>query len=650
MTNKSRETKKFTETEVQFSTNVLKDAVKITEQYSKVTQEGIEELAEILRASFSEGEEEKEVNPLLNQNLTLEDIEKIQESAGEKWAGLTDVESFDIEVPDDISEEELIETVMAALLQRVSPKEGESFTVKITEDNEDIINLLAGEDADEEEKQIQSFISDLLSLVPEVDEKEGLPVEIGETYFVKTSDFENEAIIEVTDLRVVNGAEGLKTVVAGNHLYLDTKDFYDGSWIMTAVSNIEEIRFARIDEIILLDHAKAQLPPGHTSVTADLSNVDITPAITKLLKELKPEEKEEEIPLEVGKTYRVKHFDLEEDAIIKVTDFKEIGEADDTDGVRTIVYGDHLYPDTKEFYDNSWGLTTVDEIAELRYATAEEVLLLESAKALEDSKEEEEEEEVDTAPAVTELLKELEGDDELVEDDGITYTEVDLDKLSSFTNSGITGMLAHYGYTPDEARVFDAEKGGRQLGYMVTDLEGRDIDCTKEEMKLKKDHKYIVASKKEEEVDDIIEEKLISTIIALGEAIDNIVGTEAQGEPELTMDELNWENKLVKDYIDGMAVTAIQSKYGISAGGVYTILNNQRVPKRDLGGTSKIAIRVSHITNDPKTLNKLLADYKNNVPVQKIFDEYGIHKNGLYFILDSNNVPRRGRGRLKLED
>lgn len=545
-------TKKFTEKEVQFSTDVLKDAVKITEQYSKVTQEGIEELAEILRASFSEEEEEKEVNPLLNQNLTLEDIEKIQESAGEKWAGLTDVESFDIEVPDDISEEELIETVMAALLQRVSPKEGESFTVKITEDNEDIINLLAGEDADEEEKQIQSFISDLLSLVPEVDEKEGLPVEIGETYFVKTSDFENEAIIEVTDLRVVNGAEGLKTVVAGNHLYLDTKDFYDGSWIMTAVSNIEEIRFARIDEIILLDHAKAQLPPGHTSVTADLSNVDITPAITKLLKELKPEEKEEE--------------------------------------------------------------------------------------------------EVDTAPAVTELLKELEGDDELVEDDGITYTEVDLDKLSSFTNSGITGMLAHYGYTPDEARVFDAEKGGRQLGYMVTDLEGRDIDCTKEEMKLKKDHKYIVASKKEEEVDDIIEEKLISTIIALGEAIDNIVGAEAQGEPELTMDELNWENKLVKDYIDGMAVTAIQSKYGISAGGVYTILNNQRVPKRDLGGTSKIAIRVSHITNDPKTLNKLLADYKNNVPVQKIFDEYGIHKNGLYFILDSNNVPRRGRGRLKLED
>ena len=74
-------TKKFTEKEVQFSTDVLKDAVKITEQYSKVTQEGIEELAEILRASFSEEEEEKEVNPLLNQNLTLEDIEKIQESA-----------------------------------------------------------------------------------------------------------------------------------------------------------------------------------------------------------------------------------------------------------------------------------------------------------------------------------------------------------------------------------------------------------------------------------------------------------------------------------------------------------------------------------------------------------------------------------------
>ena len=532
MTNKSRETKKFTETEVQFSTNVLKDAVKITEQYSKVTQEGIEELAEILRASFSEGEEEKEVNPLLNQNLTLEDIEKIQESAGEKWAGLTDVESFDIEVPDDISEEELIETVMNALLQRTILGEGESFTLKIMEENEDIINKLAGEET-EEEKQIQSFISDLLSLVPEVDEEEGLPIEIGKTYFVKMSGFENEAIIQVTSLKAVNGEEGIKTMVSGNHLYPDTKEFYDGSWVMTTVDEIEEIRFARIDEIILLDHAKAQLPSGHASVIADLSNVDTAPAVTKLLKELKPEEKEKE---------------------------------------------------------------------------------------------------------------------ELVEDDGITYTEVDLDKLSSFTNSGITKMLAHYGYTPDEARVFDAEKGGRKLGYMVTDLEGRDIDCTKEEMKLKKDHKYIVASKKEEEVDDIIEEKLISTIVALGEAIDNIVGTETQGEPELTMDELNWENKLVKDYIDGMAVTAIQSKYGISAGGVYTILNNQRVPKRDLGGTSKIAIRVSHITNDPKTLNKLLADYKNNVPVQKIFDEYGIHKNGLYFILDSNNVPRRGRGRLKLED
>lgn len=528
-------TKKFTEKEVQFSTDVLKDAVKITEQYSKVTQEGIEELAEILRASFSEGEEEKEVNPLLNQNLTLEDIEKIQESAGEKWAGLTDVESFDIEVPDDISEEELIETVMNALLQRTILGEGESLTVKITEENEDIISLLAGEDADEEEKQVQSFISDLLSLVPEVDDEEGLPIEIGKTYYVKMSGFENEAIVQVTELRAVNGEEGIKTTVAGNHLYLDTKEFYDSSWIMTAVDKIEEIRLARIDEVILLDHAKAQLPPGHTNVTADLSNVDTAPAVTKLLKELKPEEKEEE----------------------------------------------------KE---------------------------------------------------------------ELVEDDGITYTEVDLDKLSSFPDLGITKMLAHYGYTPDEARVFDAEKGGRKLGYMVTDSEGRDIDCTKEEMKLKKDHKYIVASKKEEEVDDIIEEKLISTIVALGEAIDNIVGTEAQEEPELTMDELNWENKLVKDYIDGMAVTSIQSKYGISAGGVYTILNNQRVPKRDLGGTSKIAIRVSHITNDPKTLNKLLADYKNNVPVQKIFDEYNIHKNGLYFILDSNNVPRRGRGRLKLED
>lgn len=102
---------------------------------------------------------------------------------------------------------------------------------------------------------------------------------------------------------------------------------------------------------------------------------------------------------------------------------------------------------------------------------------------------------------------------------------------------------------------------------------------------------------------------------------------------------LSMEDRIAKQYKLGMTVRGIVDQNEVSFGKVYEILSRKKVPLRNGRSKSDSRERISMMTGLEK--QELVNDYKNGLPIERIFQKYRINKNGCYLILDEANVPRR---------
>lgn len=103
---------------------------------------------------------------------------------------------------------------------------------------------------------------------------------------------------------------------------------------------------------------------------------------------------------------------------------------------------------------------------------------------------------------------------------------------------------------------------------------------------------------------------------------------------------------LVSDYVKGVPVVSICSRYEISSGQLRTHLDKYGIPLRVVPKNS-VEYKVCHLTEQDK-LN-LIEDYKKGFGINNIYKKYHIHKNGVYHILDSYRVERKIGSRKKKE-
>jgi Mor family transcriptional regulator len=104
--------------------------------------------------------------------------------------------------------------------------------------------------------------------------------------------------------------------------------------------------------------------------------------------------------------------------------------------------------------------------------------------------------------------------------------------------------------------------------------------------------------------------------------------------------EVSAEQQLIQMYKAGVTLKQISRKFNVSMGKIYEILNRNRVEARQgRKAGSKSAKRLMTMTAMQK--QNLINDYRDGMTLQLIYDKYKINKHGVYTILDENNVPRR---------
>lgn len=103
------------------------------------------------------------------------------------------------------------------------------------------------------------------------------------------------------------------------------------------------------------------------------------------------------------------------------------------------------------------------------------------------------------------------------------------------------------------------------------------------------------------------------------------------------------EQKVIEDYKNGMSTHDILEKYDFSAGRLYSILNKHKVPYRTTGGSTGLAgVQVAEYLSDDNKRNQLIRAYTDKkMTLKDIYLAFNITKNGLFYILDTYNVPRR---------
>lgn len=102
------------------------------------------------------------------------------------------------------------------------------------------------------------------------------------------------------------------------------------------------------------------------------------------------------------------------------------------------------------------------------------------------------------------------------------------------------------------------------------------------------------------------------------------------------------ENSIINKYKQGFGIAEILDYHDISAGRLYAILDKHGVQRN----TDRVTKKVEHVEGDKKILSQIFDDYEDSdLSLNEIYKKYNIHKNGLFYLLDKYQVPRRGRGR-----
>lgn len=99
------------------------------------------------------------------------------------------------------------------------------------------------------------------------------------------------------------------------------------------------------------------------------------------------------------------------------------------------------------------------------------------------------------------------------------------------------------------------------------------------------------------------------------------------------------EEALITDYKNGVSQRELTKCYNISTGKFYSILRRHGIAV----DSSKVAKKVAHVEENPEVLERVLKDYIEGKTLAYIYSNYNLYKNGLFYLLDKYQVPRRNK-------
>lgn len=99
------------------------------------------------------------------------------------------------------------------------------------------------------------------------------------------------------------------------------------------------------------------------------------------------------------------------------------------------------------------------------------------------------------------------------------------------------------------------------------------------------------------------------------------------------------EEALITDYKNGVSQRELTKCYNISTGKFYSILRRHGIAV----DSSKVAKKVAHVEENPEVLEQVLRDYIEGKTLAYIYSNYNLYKNGLFYLLDKYQVPRRNK-------
>lgn len=99
------------------------------------------------------------------------------------------------------------------------------------------------------------------------------------------------------------------------------------------------------------------------------------------------------------------------------------------------------------------------------------------------------------------------------------------------------------------------------------------------------------------------------------------------------------EEALIADYKNGVSQRELTKCYNISTGKFYSILRRHGIAV----DSSKVAKKVAHVEENPEVLEQVLRDYIEGKTLAYIYSNYNLYKNGLFYLLDKYQIPRRNK-------
>lgn len=163
--------------------------------------------------------------------------------------------------------------------------------------------------------------------------------------------------------------------------------------------------------------------------------------------------------------------------------------------------------------------------------------------------------------------------------------------------------------------------------YGETDLSPISVEV--EDFMSKKKPSVVVEDEEEEEKEE--------TIDLAKELKDLIRGTALDTDNSLnnSVD----EEALITDYKNGVSQRELTKCYNISTGKFYSILRRHGIAV----DSSKVAKKVAHVEENPEVLEQVLRDYIEGKTLAYIYSNYNLYKNGLFYLLDKYQIPRRNK-------
>lgn len=167
------------------------------------------------------------------------------------------------------------------------------------------------------------------------------------------------------------------------------------------------------------------------------------------------------------------------------------------------------------------------------------------------------------------------------------------------------------------------------LTIVLSDWENNSFDAVNVDVNdfiPKKRPSVVVEEEEEEETTDLAKE--LKNLIR-GTALD----ADTQSASDID------EEALIADYKNGVSQRELTKCYNISTGKFYSILRRHGIAV----DSSKVAKKVAHVEENPEVLEQVLRDYIEGKTLAYIYSNYNLYKNGLFYLLDKYQIPRRNK-------